>query len=492
MFRSMFDRLLALFMIVIFLMAFIGAGLFMLSIRDALVNSRMDSLLVQARDIAFLAASLNESTLSSILNLDTPTMSYLQWKAKSVYEDYGAYILILDRSGRVMDNMQTALQSGTSDFLQTLDTEDIANLMMEVMKGKEIQTRIINESNGAVMTVAVPYLLNGEVYGAVLVHTSAQTVEAPYHGLALQLTIGFALAALVSMIGTALYARGIVKPLTVITRAAESMSQGNLAARANVTGVEEVCQLAGAFNVMAEKLEKVEAGRKEFVSNVSHELRSPVTSIHGYVEGMMDGTIPKEEYERYLQIVFDETNRLKRLIADLLQLSRMDNGVEKLQWSDFNINEQIRRILIGRMPDIEEKTLNVQMDFAVDPCMVHADIDRIAQVLLNIVDNALKFVVQNGSLTIRTSLLHDTIVEVEIENDGEPIAPEDRPHIFDRFYMAEKAHTSGKGTGLGLSICKQIIELHGQTIALTSKEDGAGFRFTLQAAQPPEMPKLSA
>lgn len=193
------------------------------------------------------------------------------------------------------------------------------------------------------------------------------------------------------------------------------MSKGELSARASVTGVNEVRQLAGAFNVMAAKLEKVEEGRKEFVSNVSHELRSPVTSIHGFVEGMLDGTIPQEEYPRYLQIVYDETNRMKRLIADLLQLSRMDNGVEKLQWSDFDINELIRRLLIGRMNDIEQKSLDLQLDFAVDPCMVHADSDRISQVVLNIVDNALKYISQNGHLTIRTQLMQNSIVAVEIE-----------------------------------------------------------------------------
>ncbi|MDD3335668.1 MAG: ATP-binding protein [Eubacteriales bacterium] len=492
MFQSMFDRLLALFMVVILLMALISAGFSMFSIRDAMIENRMEGLLLQAREIAFLAASVSDSLLSSYLNIESTAMSYLQWKAKNVYEDYGAYILIVDRTGRIMDNMQAALQGDSVGMLQTLDPSEISSLMLEVLKGKEVQTRIIRASEGAIMTVAVPYVQDDTVLGAVLIHTSIQIIEAQYHGLIWQIAIGFALAALMAIAGTALYTRGIIKPLTIITRAAETMSRGNLSARASVTGVNEVRQLAGAFNVMAEKLEKVEAGRKEFVSNVSHELRSPVTSIHGYVEGMLDDTIPKEEYPRYLQIVFDETNRLKRLITDLLQLSRMDNGAEKLQWSDFDVNELIRRVLIGRMQDIEEKTLNVQLDFQLDPCIVHADSDRIAQVVLNIVDNAFKFIVKNGCLTIRTTLLHDTIVAVEIENDGEPIAPTDQPHIFDRFYMAEKAHTSGKGTGLGLSICKQIIELHGQTLELMQKTDGAGFRFTLQAAQPPERPKLSA
>ncbi len=183
---------------------------------------------------------------------------------------------------------------------------------------------------------------------------------------------------------------------------------------------------------------------------------------------------------------------MKRLIADLLQLSRMDKGVDKLNYSDFDINELIRRVIIGRMSDIEQKTLNVQLDFCQEPCMVHADSDRISQVVHNIVDNALKYIVDKGTLTIRTSLLHDNTVAVVILNDGEPIAPEHRAHLFERFYKADKAHTSGKGTGLGLSICKQIMDMHRQQIEVLSLDEGAGFRFTLQLARRQEPPKLEA
>lgn len=491
MFQNMFDRLLALFLVVILLMAATSAAFSVFTIRTALVESRMEGLLQHAREIAYLAGQLN--SFSSFFSMGDPTMSYLQRKASRVYQDYGAYILIVDRSGRVMDNMQTALANPNSGLRDTLNTDEISRLMLDVLKGEEVQMKISrSREGGAVLTVAVPYHQAGQVHGAVLIHTSAQIIEAPYHGVLLQITLGFFLASVVALVGATLYTRGIIKPLTVITGAAESMSRGKLSTRAAVTGVSEVRQLAGAFNVMAQRLEKEEASRKEFVSNVSHELRSPVTSIHGFVEGMLDGTIPPEDHQRYLQIVFDETNRMKRLIADLLQLSRMDNGAEKLQWSDFDINEQIRLILIGRMADIEEKAINVQLDFEADPCMVHADKDRIAQVIVNIIDNALKYVDEKDNLTIRTILLHDNKVSVEIENSGEPIAPEHKPHIFDRFYMAEKAHTSGKGTGLGLSICKQIMDMHGQIIELTEPEVGAGFRFTLEAAQNPDTPRLGA
>lgn len=491
MFQSMFDRLLALFMVVILLVALIGGAFSMFSIRSSMVDSRMEGLLMQAREIAYLAGQVEDTILNDYLNRQSESMIYLQRKAATVYQDYNAYILIVDRNGRVRDNMQSALQS-SPDILSNLNADDVAYTLKRVLSGEEVLATF-RDSHGPVFTVAVPYVQNNAVLGAVFIHTSAQIIDAEYNGMLLQIAVGFALASLAAIAGTAFYARGIVHPLTVITNAAEEMSRGKLSTRAEVTGVNEVRQLAGAFNIMAEKLEQVEEGRKEFVANVSHELRSPVTSIHGFVEGMLDGTIPPEESPRYLQIVHDETSRMKRLIADLLQLSRMDKGVVKLNMTDFDVNELIRRVIIGRMTDIEDKQLDMQLEFAQEPCFVLADNDKISQVLHNIVDNALKFVPDKGRLTIATTLLHDnSTVAVTIENEGEAISPHDREHLFERFYKVDKAHTSGKGTGLGLSICKQIMDLHGQALEVLPLEEGAGFRFTLQLSTLREPSMLEA
>ena len=479
MFHSMFSRLFSILLLLILVVVFVGAGFSIFTIRNNMIASRMESLLVQAREIAFLASRVSDPTLSDYLGVDTPTETYLQWKATSVYEDFGAYILIVDRNGRVKDNMITAIQS-IPDTIESLSTSDVTDALHEVLTGKEIQTRITNAAKGTVFTVAVPWVQNGDVLGAVFIHTSAQIIEAEYRGVVYQIVVGFSLAALVAAVFAFLYTRSIVQPLTVITRAAEAMSRGRFGSRAAVTGVDEVRQLAGAFNVMADRLAQVEENRREFVANVSHELRSPVTSIHGFVEGMLDGTIPPEEREHYLQVVSDETIRLKKLIADLLELSRMDKGVNTLTLADFDINEAIRRVIIGRMTDIEQRAIQLQLEFQVDPCLVRADQDRITQVIYNLVHNALKFINDRGNLTIRTALVHDK-VSVVVANDGAPIPSQDRPHIFERFYKGDKAHTVGKGsgTGLGLSICQRIMEQHGQTIRLLPGDNGAAFEFTL-------------
>ncbi len=488
MFQNMFSRLLALFLVVILLVALASAVYSALSIRGIMTEGRMANLLSQARDIAYLASNLRTYSTDFFFFTQSSDMQYLQWKAKRVYDDYHAYIMIVDSSGHVMDNL-AFLTKNSDNALETLDSEDVSDLLLDVMNGQEVRTNIVNSAGGVIMTVAVPYTKDNRVQGAVLIHTSAQVIRAEYQGLLLQIGVGIALATIVAMIGATLYTRGIVKPLTVITGAAENMSRGKLNARAEVTGVNEVRQLAGAFNVMAQKLETVENKRKEFVSNVSHELRSPITSIHGFVEGILDGTIPEGEHPQYLQIVYDETNRLKRLINDLLQLSRMDNGVEQLEWSDFDVNELLRHTLIARMGDIEQKNLNIQMEFEVEPCYVHADQDRISQVAVNILDNALKFIGQDGCLTISTSLLHDSTVAVDIANDGQPIPEEDRLHIFERFYKADKAHTAGQGTGLGLSISQQIMHMHNQSIALVPDDKETIFRFTLaRSTHEPQRP----
>ena len=484
MFHSLFSRLLVLFMVVILLVASTTAIFSSVSIRNEMIDSRMESLLLQARDIAYLAS---QNPYKNLYNGNNTTMQYLQWKAEAVHRDYGAYIFIVDSKGRAMHNLHNA-QVTKGNVPTTLNSEDLSNILLEVLKGKEIRTRIQKDAQGTIFTVAVPWEQDNEVTGAVLIHTSAQIVDASLHDVFFQMTVGFFLAAVVAILSTAFYARSIINPLTIITKAAEQMSRGKLNTRAEVTGVDEVRQLAGTFNMMAEKLEQEDENRKEFVANVSHELRSPVTSIHGFVEGILDGVIPQNEQKRYLQIVFDETNRMKRLITELLELSRMDKGVLTLQYTLFDLNELIRRTMIGKITELEHGQIEVHMNFAQEPCIVYADSDRIAQVVVNILDNALKYIPQKGNLTIHTSLLHDKVC-VDIINDGPAIEPQDKLHLFERFYKADKAHTSGKGTGLGLSICKQIIDMHEQTIEVLPLTEGAGFRFTLKLQQK-EKPRM--
>ena len=322
--------------------------------------------------------------------------------------------------------------------------------------------------------------------GAVFIQTPAQEIEVRAGTLLLPVlgvVLGFCILAGGAML---LYLRRILHPVSVLSGAAKAMSEGNFSVRApeGKATCPEIAELSASFNTMAEKLSQLEESRREFVANVSHELRSPITAISGYVEGMRDGTIGQEDYPQYLTIVSDETTRLKNLIGDLLKLSRLEKADAALNKTNFDICELLSRVLLHRTGDLEAKKMDVECDFAPEPCMVSADESRIEQVAVNLLDNAIKFTPDGG--VIRMSVrVNQGICTVIVQDNGVGISPEDRPHVFERFYTADKAHTSGKGTGLGLSICQRIMEMHGQKITLmdTGDEAGAAFAFTLDCAK---------
>ena len=488
MFNRLFSKLFLILLIIILVVVLIGAGFSAYTIRNNMIESRMDHLLLQAREIAHLVSQESEISLDKSVDVNSSFAKYLHWKANRVLMDYGAYILIIDRNGRMMTNLNQVLLTNPNS-VTGLTANDIRDAVREVLSGKEVITKILNEVDGTVFTVAVPVTQGDTIVAAVFIHTDAQIIETEYLDIVIQIVLGFLIAAILALVFAVFYTRSIIKPLTSISNAAESMSQGDFSVRTNVNGYIEVEKLAQSFNLMASKLSTIEENRREFVGNVSHELRSPITSIHGYVDGMLDGTIPPEEYSRYLHIVRDEATRMKSLITDLLELSRMEDGVATLDQKEYDLHESIRRVMISRMGDIEKKHIHLHLDIADEPCFVFADQARIEQVLFNIADNAIKFLHDGGNLTIRTSIVHD-IVSVFIMNDGAAILPEDQPHVFERFYKSDKAHTIGKdsGTGLGLSICRRIVEMHGQTIRLVPTQKGAAFEFTLRKGTSPRKP----
>ena len=271
--------------------------------------------------------------------------------------------------------------------------------------------------------------------------------------------------------------------LTSLTEAARAMGEGDFSVQLDETrGDRELRQLTHTFDRMREKLSELEKSRREFVANVSHELRSPITSIRGFAEGMADGVIPAEDHPKYLRLVAEESNRLSRLVEDLLQLSRLERDDAALNRTDFDVNEILRRAVIRRMNDLDTREIDVDCDFRVDPCMVNADSERIEQVVINLLDNAIKFTGEKGRIVLRTDY-QDRLAEVTVWDNGPGIPPEDRSRVFERFFTSDRAHTSGKGTGLGLSICQRILEMHGRDIRLLGTDEGAAFRFTLDRAE---------
>lgn len=473
----MFSRIMGMVIAVILLVTVGLSGVSYLRLRSQQISNRMDALMKEAREIAYLAAQNSASSVGILFGEDDSTMDFIRWKSEKVYKDYGAYILVVDRRGRVMDNMRTAYAEDP-DFVDSLDGQELSMALTMVLSGQEVALRLPIGGDPAFM-VGVPFVQNDTVLGAVLIQTGTQVIEGGLMAMIPQ-TISVAMAA-VSLAATLVffYVRSVMKPLSDVTSAARAMADGNFDVRVSTeTGSPEITELSTAFNSMAGKLSEVEGSRREFVANVSHELRSPITSIRGFVEGMEDGTIPPEEHGKYLALVSDETRRLSKLIGDLLALSRLERDDAALDFSDFDINEMLRRAIIRRVNDLESKQMEIDCNFQLEPCMVHADSDRIEQVVVNLLDNAIKFTPQGGRITLTTTADKDTCT-VTVADNGVGIAPEDRNRVFERFFTADRAHTAGKGTGLGLSICQRIMDMHGHTLQLLDTQEGASFAFTL-------------
>ncbi len=280
-----------------------------------------------------------------------------------------------------------------------------------------------------------------------------------------------------------LYVRQQSIPLKNMAKTAQAFGHGELTARVEVSDsyTQEVQELALAFNNMASSLEKSEYQRKEFVANVSHELKTPMTTISGYVDGILDGAIPKEKQEHYLQIVSDETKRLNRLVRSMLDISRLQNqgGVPEEQKSRFDVEECIGRVLITFEQKILSKKLEVQVDMPEHPVFTRANEDYITQIVYNLVDNSVKFSPEGGvlALTVREG---GGKIYVSVANEGQTIPPEELPLVFDRFHKTDKSRSENRDSwGLGLYIVKTIVCSHGEDISVTSREGKTTFTFTL-------------
>jgi len=289
------------------------------------------------------------------------------------------------------------------------------------------------------------------------------------------------LVVLLAVVTMSLVVRHQSKPLRDMAKAAHDFGHGNLNARVQVDpkSSEEVQDLALAFNNMASSLQQSEYQRQEFVANVSHELKTPMTTISGFVDGMLDGTIPPERHKHYMHMVSDETKRLSRLVRSMLDISRLqDQDIPEEKKSRFELQELAGQVLITFEQKIDAKKLNVDVDFPGHPTYTRAGPDYITQVIYNLLDNAVKFCPEGGDLGMRIRT-GTTKLYVSISNSGETIPPEELPLVFDRFHKLDKSRSKKEGWGLGLYIVKTIIGRHGEDISVTSQNGVTTFTFTL-------------
>lgn len=478
----MLTKLLTLLTAVVTLSISLMLIVFVLTSRETQVKNRMEALKKQAYDIAYLASAQFDQRLDFFIgNQRTFVRQFMEQKLWAVYKEYGAYCLVVDRSGRVTGYFSSVIKHN-QELSSQFDAQDIAHTLARVLQGEEIVLQTKGQA-GPMFTIAVPWKQENVVVGAVYIQTAAQTVQQSYTGLWQQALMAALFAFLAAAAIAILFTRRLVNPLKKMSHSASLMAKGLPAPPVPEEGSTELRELATSFNLMSQQIQNTEKTRRMFIANLSHELRSPMTSIQGFLQGILDGTVQPQEQEQTLQIVLDETKRLSKLVNSLLRLSRAENDQEPLEQKPFNICELIRRVLITRLSPIEEKNIQVETLFSQDDMFALGVQDQIEQVLINLVDNAIRFAPQNGKLILSCREFDRKTLEVTVQDNGIGVLPEDEEHLFDRFYKGDQAHTAGEGVGLGLAISRAILENHHQCIWLKPDKPGASFAFTLQKAE---------
>lgn len=299
-------------------------------------------------------------------------------------------------------------------------------------------------------------------------------------------SLGYAVTAsvLAALLASLLLSRRIVAPLRTLTGASQHIADGHYSERVQVNGSDELAQLSTSFNQMAVQLEQVESMRRQLIGDVTHELRTPLTSIKGYMEGLVDGVLPATS-ETFNQI-HREAERLSRLVDDLQELSRVEAKAYSLDVRSVAVSNLVQTTIKRLSPQATAKRITLRSSLPVDLPPVQADEDRITQVLVNLVANAIQYTPEEGHVTISAERLADEI-HISVQDTGVGVPAEHLANLFTRFYRVDKsrARNAGGGSGIGLTIAKHLVEAQGGQIWVESKGDGQGstFTFSLKTAK---------
>lgn len=392
--------------------------------------------------------------------------------------DSNLTLLVADANGTVLHGV------GQEDLVSSAKLATLPTAILDSISDESTFSDVLRVDffDGRLWVRAIGiYNESGELCGVVTACCTEIRWGATMEGLTKTIISSAFLVLLAALIAAYFITERTIAPLHDMRSAARDFAAGKFDRRLNVRGKDEVAELAEAFNQMAESLENLEKMRNSFVANVSHDLRTPMTTIAGFIDGILDGVIPEEERDHYLEIVSKEVHRLSRLVASLLDLSRIQAGDRKFVMKSFDVCEMARVILISFEQQIEEKSLEVSFDCEEDRIFVLADHDAIYQTFYNICHNALKFSRDGGMLRIRVRSTKEKKVLISVYNDGKGIPADDLAQVFDRFYKSDKSRSLDKsGLGLGLYISKTIITAHGEKIWVESEEGkNCEFFFTL-------------
>ncbi len=485
MFKSVFAKYVTAFMVIITL----GFAVLLLIVTSIVSNysaqaktELMDNA-VQVTKVSLESAIADDDALdfkTLVLNGDRNRLDELL----NIFADGNDEMtfLLADKEGNILASI------GKNASAQDTTNARLPEGMLQTVLGGEVYQDItsVDFISGNILIRSVGILdQNGEICGIAAVYSTNLRWGNMVENLSDIVLTSALLVLLASLIALYFISERTIGPLREMSIAAKKFASGKFDTRVRVRGNDEVAALAVAFNDMAESLQNLERLRSSFIANVSHDLRTPMTTIAGFIDGIRDGVIPKEEQDHYLDVISVEVRRLSRLVSTLLDLSRIEAGDRKFNMKPFDICEMARVILISFEKQIDEKQLEVAFECEADRMTVNADHDAIYQILYNICHNALKFSKVQGTLRIRIVNAKDRKVQVSVYNDGQGIPAEDLPFVFERFYKSDKSRGLDKtGIGLGLYISKTIISAHGEKIWVNS-EAGKNCEFFFTLSRPP-------
>lgn len=386
----------------------------------------------------------------------------------------GQGFIIADSNGEII--VHVGFKEGQIAKTQINPDSVIKSLEGERVSGEGYLDGVFRDK---LLYVTVPLWTDRGIEGAIIVCSTEPYIQNMQLGVMKLFFVAMIFVILLTLVVSAWLSQRIAKPIREMTIVARKIASGDFSQRVGIDVAGEMSVLASSFNQMSVALEEMDEVQSSFISDVSHELRTPMTIISGFVDGILDGTIPKEEHRKYLEIVLSEIKRLNRLVNDLLEMSRLNSGKIEYKMVPFDITENIRKAVVAFEQGLNDKKIDVRIDFEDDAVMVMGNSDSIYRVISNLMDNAVKFTPEGGCIAINAKT-EGGKTKVSVENSGKGLSEKELNHIWDRFYQTDKARTSEKkGVGLGLYIVKNIMNAHNNSIYAESKE-GEWTRFTFE------------
>ena len=457
-----------------FCLAYLIFGFFGFIIVATFVSSMtFEHLRREKADALYKEATLIANTYASDLYDNNTTLDTVKYQLDALDTYLSATIWIINPSGRMI-----------LDSSAPMDVENevvVENFDPTVTQGSYYTVGTFFDSfDEKMISVFAPITSNYMVRGYVVIHYPISNIHASSDSLLNISYIMLVILFLLSLIIVIFFTEMVYIPLRKITEATEQYAAGNMHYEFSVDSEDEMGYLAASLNYMASEIARSEDNQKKFVANVSHDFRSPLTSIKGYLEAMLDGTIPPEMHEKYLTIVLNETDRLTKLTSSLLTLNNLNTKGVMLERTDFDINQVIRNVAASFEGTCRQKNVAIELVLVGDYLYVNADMGKIQQVLYNLLDNAIKFSHHDSAIKIEITEKRSKIF-VSVKDRGIGIPKDDLKLIWDRFYKSDLSRGKDKkGTGLGLSITKEIIHAHGEHINVISTEGvGTEFIFSL-------------